>query len=43
MVDAAIAAGVKLFIYSSLPNFIKKTNGEIKNVHHCKSRLAKVD
>ncbi|KAI5451860.1 hypothetical protein NCC49_001162 [Naganishia albida] len=34
MVDAAVASGVKLFIFSSLPSFIKATNGEIKNVHH---------
>lgn len=39
MVDAAVASGVKLFIFSSLPSFIKATNGEIKNVHHCKSPL----
>lgn len=36
MIDAALAAGVKLFIFSSLPSFINKTNGEIKNIHHCK-------
>ncbi|KAJ9091625.1 hypothetical protein QFC20_007588, partial [Naganishia adeliensis] len=34
MIDAALAAGVKLFIFSSLPSSINKTNGEIKNIHH---------
>jgi hypothetical protein len=37
MVDAAVEAGVKLFIYSSLPEFAKFTHGNLKNVHHCKS------
>jgi hypothetical protein len=37
MVDAAVEAGVPLFIYSSLPAFDKFTHGKVKNVHHCKS------
>lgn len=41
MIDAAIAAGVKLFIFSSLPSFINKSNGEIKNVIHCKPSPSK--
>jgi hypothetical protein len=35
MIDAAIATGVKLFIFSSLPSYMEKTNGKIHNVHHC--------
>jgi hypothetical protein len=40
MVDAAVEAGVPLFIYSSLPGFDKFSHGELKNVHHCKSRVS---
>ncbi|KPV78263.1 uncharacterized protein RHOBADRAFT_65887 [Rhodotorula graminis WP1] len=34
LVDAALAAGVRLYIYSSLPSFDKASNGKYKNVHH---------
>lgn len=39
MIDAGVAAGVKLFIYSSLPGFAKLSNGKIKNVHHCECHV----
>lgn len=39
MVDGGVEAGVKLFIYSSLPGFDKFTHGKLKNVHHCKLRV----
>ena len=38
LVDAAAAARVRLYIYSSLPSFDKASNGNYKNVHHCASK-----
>jgi uncharacterized protein YbjT (DUF2867 family) len=40
--DAARAAGVSLFIWSSLPNVTKFSNGELTTVHHFDSK-AKVE
>ncbi|KAG9313438.1 hypothetical protein JVU11DRAFT_5760 [Chiua virens] len=34
MVDAAIAVGVKFFVWSSLPNCTRVSNGKYRNVHH---------
>ncbi|KAK7058139.1 NmrA domain-containing protein [Favolaschia claudopus] len=34
LVDAAKEEGVKLFIYSSLPNATKSSNGRYKNIYH---------
>ncbi|KAJ9125686.1 hypothetical protein QFC22_000649 [Naganishia vaughanmartiniae] len=34
MIDAGVAAGVKLFIFSSLPSPENKSKGAISNVHH---------
>lgn len=43
MIDAAIAAGVDLFIFSSLPSPSKWSGGKYTQVHHCKSDLFKYD
>jgi hypothetical protein len=37
MIDAAIAAGVDLFIFSSLPSPSKWSGGKYTQVHHCES------
>jgi hypothetical protein len=39
MIDAAIAAGVDLFIFSSLPSPSKWSGGKYTQVHHCESDL----
>lgn len=36
MIDAGVAAGVKLFIFSSLPSYIDISHGKVSRVHHCK-------
>lgn len=36
--DAAVAAGVTLLIWSSLPNVTKMTSGKLSNVHHFDSK-----
>lgn len=41
--DAAKAAGVEHFIWSSLPNVTKETNGVLKNVSHFDSKAAVAD
>ncbi|KAH8698471.1 NmrA-like family-domain-containing protein [Talaromyces proteolyticus] len=38
LADAAVAAGVTLFIWSSLPNVKKITNGKLTEVHHFDSK-----
>jgi hypothetical protein len=38
MIDAALEAGVKLFIFSALPSPKKASGGKYTQVHHCKSR-----
>jgi NmrA-like family len=38
--DAAHAAGVSFFIYSSLPNVSKFSNGKVTHVHHFDSKAA---
>lgn len=39
MINAAIAAGVDLFIFSSLPSPTKWSGGKYTQVHHCESDL----
>ena len=43
MIDAGVAANVKLFIFSSLPSFEHASNGTIRNVHHCMYLLDAAD
>jgi len=38
LVDAAKATGVKFFIWSSLPNINKQSNGLYTHVHHCDNK-----
>ncbi|KAN0084223.1 hypothetical protein V8E55_007727 [Tylopilus felleus] len=42
LVDAAIQAGVKFFVWSSLPHTTKLSNGKYRNVYHCDNK-ANVD
>lgn len=37
MIDAAVEAGVELFIFSSLPPIAKLSGGKYTRVHHCES------
>jgi NmrA-like family len=36
MIDAAIEAGVKLFIFSGLPSVKKQSGGKYSHVDYCK-------
>jgi len=40
IVDAALAANIKLFIWSSLTGYTELSNGKLTNVQHCDSKAA---